>query len=132
VVSTVGGRVPIFERYFIGGPNTIRGFESRRITPLDKNTGEEIGGNKELIINNEFLIPLYSEIGLKWVFFFDAGNTWKQGVWPQDFGDIRYGAGFGFRWFSPMGPLRLEWGFNLDPKGDEKRRVLEFTIGNSF
>lgn len=132
VVSTVGGRIPVFERYFIGGPNTIRGFESRKITPLDKNTGEEIGGNKELIINNEFLIPLYSEIGLKWVFFFDAGNTWKQGEWPQDFGDIRYGAGFGFRWFSPMGPLRLEWGFNLSPKGDEKRRVLEFTIGNTF
>ncbi len=131
-VSTVGGRVPIFERYFLGGPNSIRGFESRTITPKDGNTGEEIGGNKALILNNEILISLYSEISLKWVFFFDVGNTWRQGDWPRNFGELRYGAGFGLRWFSPMGPLRLEWGFNLDPKEDERHRIIEFTIGNAF
>ncbi|RMG58068.1 MAG: outer membrane protein assembly factor BamA [Deltaproteobacteria bacterium] len=131
-VSTVGGRVPLFERFFLGGPYTIRGFEARSITPVDRNTGEEIGGNKELVVNNELIIPLYEEIGLKWVFFFDAGNTWRQGDYPRNLGDLRYGAGFGIRWYSPMGPLRFEWGFNLDPKEGEPKRVVEFTIGTSF
>ncbi len=131
-VSTVGGRVPLFERFFLGGPYTIRGFEGRSITPVDRNTGEEIGGNKELVINNELVIPLYQEMGLKWVFFLDAGNTWRQGDWPRSLGDLRYGAGFGIRWYSPMGPLRFEWGFNLNPKEGEPKRVVEFTIGTSF
>lgn len=132
VVSTVGGRVPLFERFFLGGPYTVRGFESRTITPVDGNTGEEIGGNKEIVINNELLLPLYEQIGLKLVLFFDAGNTYRQGDWPKSLSDLRYGAGFGIRWYSPMGPLRLEWGFNLDPEKDEPKRVVEFTIGTNF
>lgn len=132
VVSTVGGRVPLFERFFLGGPYSIRGFESRTITPVDGNTGEEIGGNKQIVINNELTVPLFQEIGLKMVFFLDVGNTYRQDDWPSSFSDLRYGAGFGIRWYSPMGPLRLEWGFNLDPKGDEPKRVVEFTIGTNF
>ncbi|NIO17337.1 MAG: outer membrane protein assembly factor BamA [Deltaproteobacteria bacterium] len=131
-VSTVGGRVPLFERFFLGGPYSIRGFESRSITPIDENTGEEIGGNKEIVINNELIVPLYEEIGLKLILFFDAGNAFRQDDWPSSLSDLRYGAGFGLRWYSPMGPLRLEWGFNLDREDDEASRVVEFTIGTNF
>ncbi|NNG45858.1 MAG: BamA/TamA family outer membrane protein, partial [Deltaproteobacteria bacterium] len=45
---------------------------------------------------------------------------------------IKYGAGFGIRWYSPMGPLRFEWGWNLDPDPGEDKRVVEFTIGTAF
>jgi outer membrane protein insertion porin family len=131
-VTTVGGRVPIFERFFLGGPYNIRGFKARTISPKDPNTGERIGGNKELVANVEFLFPLISEIGFKGVLFFDTGNTWRQGDWPWDGEALKYAAGVGIRWFSPMGPLRFEWGWNLDPDPGEAKRVVEFTIGTAF
>ncbi len=137
VISTVGGRVPIYERFFLGGPYTIRGFESRTISPVDPNTGEDIGGTKELVINVEYLIPLWGEMGFKGVLFFDMGNTWGQGEWPWEMKpwngpSLRYAAGVGLRWYSPMGPLRFEWGWNLNPQPGEDKLVMEFTVGTAF
>lgn len=126
------GEIPIFERFFLGGPYSIRGFRSRELSPRDPNTGEAIGGNKELIVNLEYLFPLVPEIGFKGVFFFDIGNTWEQGRWPWDGRQLRYAYGAGVRWYSPMGPLRFEWGWNLKPGPDESKRVMEFTIGTAF
>ena len=133
VVPTVGGEeIPIFERFFLGGPYSIRGFRSRELTARDPNTGEAIGGNKELIGNLEYLFPLVSEIAFKGVFFFDVGNTWEQGKWPWDGRQLRYAYGTGVRWYSPMGPLRFEVGWNLNPGPGEEKRVMEFTIGTAF
>ena len=131
-ISTVGGRVPIFERFFLGGPYSIRGFPSRTVSPKDSNTGELIGGNKELIANMEYIFPLFNEIGFKGVVFFDAGNAYRQGDWPWNGPQLKYSAGVGVRWYSPMGPLRFEWGWNLHPAPGENRRVAEFTIGTAF
>ncbi|MBI5419417.1 MAG: outer membrane protein assembly factor BamA [Deltaproteobacteria bacterium] len=131
-ISTEGGRVPIFERFFLGGPYSIRGFRSRSISPKDPNTGEAIGGNKELMLNLEYVFPLFNEIGFKGVVFFDAGNTYRQGVWPWNGPSLKYAAGLGVRWYSPMGPLRFEWGWNLRPEPGEAKRVAEFTIGTAF
>jgi outer membrane protein insertion porin family len=131
-VSTEGGRVPIFERFFLGGPYTLRGFKSRSVSPKDPNTGELIGGNKEIILNVEYIFPLFNEIGFKGVVFFDAGNTYRQGDWPWSGPSLKYAAGTGIRWYSPMGPLRFEWGWNLNPEPGESRRVAEFTIGTAF
>jgi outer membrane protein insertion porin family len=133
VVPTVsGGEVPIFERFFLGGPYSIRGFRSRELSPKDPNTGESIGGNKELVGNLEYLFPLVSEIAFKGVVFFDVGNTWEQGKWPWNGQQLRYAYGAGVRWYSPMGPLRFEWGWNLKPGPGESKRVMEFTIGMAF
>lgn len=136
-VSTVGGRVPIFERFFLGGPYSIRGFKSRTLSPIDPNTEERIGGNKQLVANIEYTFPLFNEIGFKGVLFLDAGNTWGQDEWPWSMKPwngppVRYAAGFGLRWYSPMGPLRFEWGWNLNPEPGEAKRVAEFTIGTAF
>jgi outer membrane protein insertion porin family len=133
VVPTVGGgEIPIFERFFLGGPYSIRGFRSRELSPKDPNTGEAIGGNKELIGNLEYVFPLVSEIAFKGVVFFDVGNTWAQGKWPWDGEQLRYASGVGVRWYSPMGPLRFEMGWNLKPGPGEAKRVMEFTIGTAF
>jgi outer membrane protein insertion porin family len=133
VVPTVGGgEIPIFERFFLGGPYSIRGFRSRDLSPRDPNTGEAIGGNKELVGNLEYVFPLFAEIGFKGVVFFDVGNTWAQGQWPWSGEKLRYATGAGVRWYSPMGPLRFEWGWNLNPKAGETKRVMEFTIGTAF
>ncbi len=133
VVPTMGGaEVPLFERFFLGGPYSIRGFRSRELSPTDPNTGEAIGGNKELVGNLEYLFPLVGDIGFKGVLFFDAGNAWAQGSWPFKDQGLWASYGAGIRWYSPMGPLRFEWGWNLDrPKGQPKR-VMEFTIGTAF
>jgi outer membrane protein insertion porin family len=133
VVPTMGGEeVPLFERFFLGGPYSIRGFESRSLSPADPVTGELIGGNKELIANFEYLFPLISEISFKGVFFFDVGNTWAQGEWPFNDQGVWAAYGVGVRWYSPMGPLRFEVGWNLDRPEGQPRRVMEFTIGTAF
>jgi outer membrane protein insertion porin family len=121
--------VPIYERFFLGGINSIRGFRSREVGPTDPSTGEVIGGTKEVVFNVEFLFPLVSEQRIKGLVFFDAGNAYDKQV---DLGDLRTSTGFGIRWFSPIGPLRLEWGFNLNRRGDEKASQFEFSIGAPF
>jgi outer membrane protein insertion porin family len=133
VVPTESGEeVPLFERFFLGGPYNIRGFRSREISPRDPNTGELIGGNKEAIVNLEYQFPLVKEISFKGVFFFDAGNTWAQGSWPGKDEGVWAAYGMGVRWYSPMGPLRFEWGWNLNRPEGQPKRVMEFTIGTAF
>jgi outer membrane protein insertion porin family len=97
--------------------------------PRDPVSGEPIGGTTELIFNAEYIFPIISEMRLKGVVFFDAGNSYED---FEDFGKLRYTAGAGVRWISPMGPIRIEWGYNLDPKPDEKSSRIEFTFGTFF
>ena len=123
-----GKKLLITEKFFVGGQRTIRGFEYGYAGPRDSN-GDAIGAKNELIMNTELIFPIYKEIGLKGVVFFDAGKGFDS--W-SDIGEIRTAAGFGLRWLSPMGPLRLEWGFNLNKKNDEKSNVMEFTVGQFF
>jgi outer membrane protein insertion porin family len=132
VMSTEGGRVPIYERFFLGGPYSVRGFRARSLSPEDPNTGERFGGNKEIVANLEYVFPLLPDLNFKGVLFFDAGNTWRQGEFPFRDEGLRLAAGMGLRWYSPMGPLRFEWGWNLDAKPGEPKRVAEFTIGTPF
>ena len=129
VQSHEGRTVPIYERYFLGGINTIRGFETRTVGPKDLLTGDLIGGDTMATANAEFLFPLFSEQAVKGLLFFDIGNAWDGEV---DIGDLRTSAGTGIRWFSPFGPLRLELGFNLDPRDGEKASQWDFTVGTVF
>ena len=125
-----GHSAPIYEKYFLGGINSIRGFEARSVGPKDPATGDLIGGTTMMVVNTEFLFPLMPEQkSVRGVVFFDAGNAYDGGIDP---GDIRYGAGLGIRWFSPIGPLRLELGFNLNRREGEKAQQWDFTIGSVF
>jgi len=146
-IQSVGGEeIPIDERFFLGGINTIRGFKSRQVGPrvrvarqvvdssgnvtASSDDYEFIGGTKEAYFNLEYTFPLIKDMGLKGIVFFDTGNAWSE---DEDyFSEMRYSVGGGIRWFSPMGPLRLEWGYNLDPREDEDRSQFEFSIGRFF
>ncbi len=123
-----GKEVPIYERFFIGGINTIRGFEYGEAGPRDE-YGEVIGGKKMVIFNAELLFPLNKEIGLKGAVFYDVGKGFDE---YREFGRVRHSVGCGIRWFSPIGPIRIDWGFNLDPREGEKRGVWDFTMGTQF
>ncbi len=130
-VHDLGGddEVPIDERFFLGGIYSLRGFQSREVGPRDE-FGDFVGGDKQAFVNLEYLFPLVKEAGLKGVVFFDVGNAW--GTDEDFFNSWRYSTGVGIRWLSPLGPLRLEWGYNLDPEPYEDRSRLDFMIGRFF
>ncbi len=121
-----GKELPLNERFFVGGINTVRGFDFGEAAK-DK----DLGGNKELIFNIEYSLPLVPEAMLKGVLFFDAGYAFDNDE-GYAIGKLRYSAGGGFRWISPIGPLRLEWGYNLDPEPGEKQSRWDFSIGTFF
>jgi len=126
-----GGELPVYEKFRIGGMNTVRGFDYGSISPLDPATGDRIGGEKMMVYNLEFRFPLQKEQGVWGVVFFDAGNVFtKDESWT--FEGIRMSAGAGIRWLTAIAPLRLEWGYNLNPKPGEDESNWEFTLGTPF
>jgi len=125
-----GHTIPLYERYRLGGIHTIRGFKAYTIGPKAPN-GEVIGGDKELLFNFEALFPLIPSIKLKGLIFFDAGNAFDIGE-PYSLDKLRTSAGAGIRWISPVGPLRLEWGYNLNPMEGEQQHGWDFAIGTFF
>ncbi len=131
ITANSDGGVPVYERYYLGGLNTIRGFKNSHISPKDPVTGERVGGDKMWYTNFEYLFPLVKDAGLRGLVFFDAGNVYDTDQ-SWDFADIKKSIGYGFRWLSPMGPLRLEWGYNLDPTSDEPHSNWDFSVGGSF
>jgi len=118
-----GKEIPVYERFSLGGMNSLRGL--RNVGPVDS-AGDYIGGETMLDFTTEIVFPLLKDAGIKGVVFFDTGNTWNSGY---HLGDMRKTAGTGVRWYSPIGPLRLEWGYVLDKKDGEAPSRWEFTIG---
>jgi outer membrane protein insertion porin family len=124
-------KLPVYEHFYLGGLNSIRGFKSSYVSPKDPVTDERIGGDKMWYTNFEVIFPLFKEMGLKGVVFIDFGNVYDVDEdWKFD--KIKKATGLGFRWLSPMGPLRLEWGYNLDPDPDDDTSVWDFSIGGVF
>ena len=131
-----GKEIPLFERFFPGGINSLRGFRARTLGPREPvfDSANQIvdttpvGGSSQLIVNNEVIFPIVESIGLRGVVFFDSGNAFTE---PQglDVGDLRYDAGWGVRWLSPIGPLRIEIGYPLDKKKGEEGSVFQFSFG---
>ncbi len=123
-----GKKAPIYEKFFVGGMYTIRGFEFGTAGPLDENR-EPLGARKMLVFNSELQFPLSREIGLRAAIFWDIGKGFDK--W-KDISPLKTGAGVGLRWFSPLGPIHIDMGYNLNPKPGEKRRVIDFTFGTVF
>lgn len=142
LATAPGQRVPFAERYFVGGIFTLRGYDYRAVgpsimipvnarDPYSDVTRVFVGGNKQALFSTELLFPILPPAGIKGVLFVDAGNTWLEEE-PFFASTLRIGYGFGFRWFSPIGPLRFEWGFPVDRQPNERPRVFEFSIGSYF
>ena len=137
--SSSGNVLPLYSRYFIGGINTVRGFQDRTIGPkqssctFNSNTGaqscqqETIGGDKAAVLNAELLFPIMEQYGLRGVAFFDMGTAFNNGF---SFNEVRRSVGFGGRWMSPFGPLRVELGFPIYKKPGDETAVLGFSIGS--
>lgn len=127
--------IPISERFFLGGPFNLKGYDPFSVGPQRVNRDENgtqfiepVGGEVQTFALFELEYPFIREAGLKWVVFYDAGNAFTRG----DPFTIRTDAGFGLRWFSPIGPLRFEWGFPFRAKPGEDSPVFNFFIGPPF
>jgi outer membrane protein insertion porin family len=120
--------LPLFERYYLGGPNSVRSFKFREISPVDE-SGNRIGGNSEVLGNLEYLVPL--PFGFRLAAFFDIGQAYGFGN-NFDLADLRKAGGAGFRWQSPFGPIRVDYGVNLDRRPGEKFGALQFSVGTPF
>jgi outer membrane protein insertion porin family len=137
--------VPVSELFFEGGINSLRGYNFRTIAPTIEAGGQpggplipvSVGGNKELLTNWEVEFPVLSDAGLRGVVFFDAGNVYseQQRIFdPQAAGrmGLLMSVGVGARLFTPMGPLRFEWGVPLTRRPIDEASRFEFTIGSFF
>ena len=143
--------VPLSELYYVGGISTVRGYRLYTLGPT-VNVGQtaaadsalrqiQLGGNKELVLNFELEYPIAEKLGIKALVFFDAGNAFAPGTYrdPTVSLSLYKSVGFGFRWFSPIGPLRFEWGFPLNRRTDPVTGAyidapldFQFTIGSFF
>ncbi len=135
VSKNSGMLLPDYEKFFLGGMNSVRGFGWQDLAPTEINSDGQlayVGGEKYLQFNSELRFPLVEEAGVIGLVFFDVGDVYAQNE-PVDFGTLRKSAGFGFRWFSPMGPIRLENAYILDPKeGESADGKWEFSMGAAF
>jgi outer membrane protein insertion porin family len=130
-----GQESPLFERFFLGGPNSLRGWKFRQISPVDS-TGQQTGGNSEVLANVEYLIPL--PFNLRLALFVDVGNVYGFAV-PFDITNIKANVGAGIRWISPFGPIRVDYGIKvyqgkLQPgqSKDDELGALQFSVGSPF
>lgn len=123
--------LPIFKRLFLGGSNTVRGYEYQKLPPLAEN-GNPLGGQSSINANVELRHPLYKK--LSGVVFLDAGLIDLE-AFRFELGDMRYSCGGGIRYNTIVGPLRLDVGYKLNPSERDKNNDLwriHFSIGQAF
>lgn len=126
------GRMPIPERFFAGGSNSFRGAEFDALGPADPDSGLPVGGKALLLFNLELSVPFLGSLpDLAGAVFYDLGNVFAS---RDDFSlfDLRGAVGAGLRYKTPLGPIRLELGWNLDDPARRTKPILYFTIGNVF
>jgi len=132
IIRPYGGKeLPLYEKFYVGGLNSVRGFRFGEAGPKDINE-QVLGAENQLYFNMEWIFPIYKPAGLKGVLFYDAGAGFDGTNLNVIKDSMRTTAGFGIRWFSPMGPIRLEFGYNLFPKSGDRRSAFDFTIGTQY
>jgi outer membrane protein insertion porin family len=130
-----GETVPRFERYFMGGPTSLRGFTIKDIGPKNS-VGNPVGGTKSLLLNLEVQYPFTKSF--RGFLFYDRGNIYGSGTNTStttknfDIGEMRSSVGAGIRFISPFGPLGFAYGFKLDKQTGEEAAEFHFSAGSAF
>ncbi|MGB8167995.1 MAG: BamA/TamA family outer membrane protein, partial [Chthoniobacteraceae bacterium] len=136
-IAPIADAVPIDVRFFNGGGTTVRSFAERELGPKDKG-GNPLGGEFYTVFNVELTFPLYQ--ALQGAVFVDTGSLKNADAEERDrrngeqdvSGDMRYAVGLGLRYKLPIGPLRLDYGINPNPKADEEFGAFHFSFGFAF
>ena len=140
IYKTTERGIPRIERFSMGGARNMRGFKLEDIGPrisaknkvTKQNDTFNKGGLFELLSTFELEHPLIKEAGLKWVLFTDIGNVYEERIGKNNDYSLRADYGFGFRWFSPIGVLRFEFGFPVNKRENEAPNQFLFDIGQLF
>ncbi len=130
------GNVPFSKKYFLGGASTLRGWGRYEVGPLS-DSGLPIGGNSLVAFSEEVRLDIHGKLGA--VLFLDGGNVWTDS-WDMDLRDLRYDVGPGLRYQTPIGPVRFDAGYQLNPNPDLRvdgepqlrRWRIHFSIGQAF
>jgi outer membrane protein insertion porin family len=129
--------VPIYERFFAGGANTIRGYRQRGVGPRDRGTNTALGGEAMAIFNAEVTFPIYEKL-IKGAVFYDIGNVWEEAsleelTGSKDDTGFKMGAGIGVRVKTPIGPIKLDYGYPLSDNYDDKKEgQFYFSVTHGF
>ncbi|MDQ6996768.1 MAG: outer membrane protein assembly factor BamA, partial [Mariprofundus sp.] len=140
-----GSEIPLWRRYSLGGIGSFRGFDTLGLTLRDPVTKEVIGGDKmsTASLNLFFPLPYVQTAGIRGLFFADAGLVWGSASTvvanvainvsePFALSRLRYTAGFGIEWTSPIGPIGLTWAFPIRTLPGDVVKSFEFAIGSTF
>jgi outer membrane protein insertion porin family len=122
--------LPFYKNFYAGGVNSVRGYYTASIGPKDP-FGFALGGRTQIIGNAEVLFPfpgLQKDKSLRWSVFVDGGTVGD----TFQFDEMRYSAGLALSWFSPVGPLKISLGQPLNPQPDDRKQLLQFTVGQVF
>ena len=130
----LGGKpFPVFKNFQGGGLGTVRGFEQGSLGAVDP-TGAYMGGARRFNLNSELYFPVPgtgNDRSLRIFAFADVGNVWRED--ERITGDsLRSSAGFGLSWISPVGPLKLSWGYPLRVQRNDRIQRFQFQIGTAF
>jgi outer membrane protein insertion porin family len=120
--------LPIVERFFLGGRTTVRGYEQDTLGPKGSD-GNPTGGNAFLMESLEVRTSITNAIGF--VVFLDGGNVWVK-IDEIDPSDLKFTAGFGLRYNTPVGPVRVDYGRKLQTEKGESSGEIHFSIGHAF
>ena len=131
-----GAQIPFYKRYFVGGSSSVRGWGRYQVAPLSPG-GLPIGGRTMMELTTEARFPIRGK--LSGVLFVDGGNVWRE-AWNVQLNDLRWAAGPGIRYDTPIGPVRFDLGLQLTPidglviEGNEEKRKwrVHFSIGQAF
>lgn len=125
--STNDDPFPLFKRFFPGGINSVRGYRNRTLGPEDEN-GREYGGSKQFVNNFELIFPLINSAGFRGVVFYDIGQAFDDNE-SIGIDQMRQGWGYGVRWMSPLGPIRVEFGYPINRQPGERGVQTMFSFG---
>lgn len=128
---------PFFKNYFLGGVNSVRGYDNGSLGPKGVDTSGNdysLGGTKRLLGNAELFLPvpgLKDSKQFRLSAFVDGGNVWGEDS-SYNLGDLRYSTGLGISWLSPFGPLKLIYAKPLNSKSTDTTQSIQFQLGSQF
>lgn len=129
-----GGKpYPIFKNFYAGGIGSVRGYEGSSLGPKDVN-GDPLGGTSRIIANAELQFPFPgsgNDRTLRWFTFVDGGAVYGEDQ-RINASEMRYSAGLGISWISPIGPLKLSFGTPLNEKPGDRKQQFQFQLGTGF
>jgi outer membrane protein insertion porin family len=123
--------IPLSERFFLGGRSTVRGYRYQKLGTEGETlvNSQPVGGNAMLVFNEEVRFDVGRSFGI--ILFFDHGNVWRE-VDEVALSALKSTTGAGIRYNTPVGPLRVDWGYKLDREAFESATEVHFTLGHAF